>query len=117
MNRRARPVGYQSSRDYVAVNFASRSMRYTGVIILFYLIFHLLDLSWTGTGRTFVRGEVHDNMIASMQPPVGRAGLHDRQHRAAPSTCSTAPGRCSRAWGSTTPATTVAAGSSPSAWR
>ena len=27
MNRKARPTSYQSSRDYVAVNFASRSMR------------------------------------------------------------------------------------------
>jgi succinate dehydrogenase / fumarate reductase cytochrome b subunit len=30
MNKKARPVGYQSPRDYVAVNFASTSMRYTG---------------------------------------------------------------------------------------
>jgi succinate dehydrogenase / fumarate reductase cytochrome b subunit len=69
MNRRARPVGYKSSRDYVAANFASRSMRITGVIILFYLIFHLFDLSWTGTGATFVRGEVHNNLIESMSRP------------------------------------------------
>jgi len=69
MNRRARPVSYQSSRDYVAANFASRSMRITGVAILAYLIFHLADLSWTGTGSTWVRGEVHNNLIASLQRP------------------------------------------------
>jgi succinate dehydrogenase / fumarate reductase cytochrome b subunit len=69
MNRRARPVGYKSSRDYVAANFASRSMRITGVVILFYLIFHLFDLSWTGTGARFARGEVHDNLIESMSRP------------------------------------------------
>src|SRR5690606_10290208 len=34
MNRRARPVDYKAPRDYVAANFASRSMRLTGVIIL-----------------------------------------------------------------------------------
>ena len=31
MNHKARPVKYQSPRDYVAANFASRTMRWTGV--------------------------------------------------------------------------------------
>jgi succinate dehydrogenase / fumarate reductase cytochrome b subunit len=44
-------------------------MRYTGVIILAFLIFHLFDLSWTGTGYHYVRGDVHGNFIASMQRP------------------------------------------------
>jgi succinate dehydrogenase / fumarate reductase cytochrome b subunit len=69
MNRRARPVGYQSTREYVSADFASRSMRITGVAILAYLIFHLFDLSWTGTGAAWTRGEVHDNLIASLQRP------------------------------------------------
>jgi succinate dehydrogenase / fumarate reductase cytochrome b subunit len=73
MNRRSRPVGYQSTRDYVAADFASRSMRITGVVILAYLIFHLFDLSWTGTGATFVRGEVHNNLIDSLQRPWAAA--------------------------------------------
>ncbi|HKY14518.1 MAG TPA: succinate dehydrogenase cytochrome b subunit [Microthrixaceae bacterium] len=69
MNRRSRPVGYQSSRDYIAANFASRTMRWTGVIILAFLIFHLFDLSWTGTGQDYELGHVHDNMIASLSRP------------------------------------------------
>ncbi len=73
MNRRARPTSYQSSRDYVAANFASRSMRITGVVILAYLFFHLFDLSWTGTGATWVRGAVHDNLIGSLQRPWAAA--------------------------------------------
>ena len=73
MNRRARPVGYQSTREYVAANFASRSMRITGVVILAYLIFHLFDLSWTGTGADWVRGEVHHNLIGSLQRPWAAA--------------------------------------------
>src|SRR4051795_4634951 len=32
MNRRARPVQYVSKRDYVAADFASRTMRWTGII-------------------------------------------------------------------------------------
>ena len=33
MNRQARPVKYQSTRDYVVANFASRTMRWTGIIV------------------------------------------------------------------------------------
>jgi succinate dehydrogenase / fumarate reductase cytochrome b subunit len=73
MNRRARPVGYQSTREYVSADFASRSMRITGVIIGAYVVFHLFDLSWTGTGATWVRGHVHDNMIASLSRPWAAA--------------------------------------------
>lgn len=73
MSRRSRPVGYQSTRDYISANFASRSMRITGVIILAYVIFHLFDLSWTGTGASWVRGEVHHNLIGSLQRPWAAA--------------------------------------------
>jgi succinate dehydrogenase / fumarate reductase cytochrome b subunit len=69
MNRRARPVGYQSTREYVSADFASRSMRITGVVIAAYVVFHLFDLSWTGTGETWIRGSVHHNMIASLSRP------------------------------------------------
>ena len=67
MNRKARPTGYQSPRDYVAVNFASRSMRYTGVIMLAYIVFHLLDLTFGPANPNFIEGAVRHNMIASMQ--------------------------------------------------
>jgi succinate dehydrogenase / fumarate reductase, cytochrome b subunit len=67
MNRRARPVQYQSKRDYVAANFASRTMRWTGVIVGLFVIFHLLDLTWGGTGETFVRGNAYENVIHSFQ--------------------------------------------------
>ena len=67
LNKKARPVGYQSARDYVAVNFASRSMRYTGIIVFAYIVFHLLDLTIGTVNPDFVEGAVHDNMIASMQ--------------------------------------------------
>jgi succinate dehydrogenase / fumarate reductase, cytochrome b subunit len=67
MNQRARPVKYQSPRDYVAANFASRTMRWTGVIVGLFVIFHLLDLTWGGTGEHFVRGNAYENVIHSFQ--------------------------------------------------
>lgn len=46
MNRRARPERYQSERDYVAANFAARTMRWTGVIVALFVIYHLADFTW-----------------------------------------------------------------------
>jgi succinate dehydrogenase cytochrome b subunit len=67
MNQRARPVRYQAPRDYVAANFASRTMRWTGVIIALFVIFHLMDLTWGQANPDFVRGNVYDNVIASFE--------------------------------------------------
>ncbi len=69
MSRRARGQ-YQSPRDWLAANYASRTMRYTGIIVLAYLIFHLVDLTWTGSGQHYVRGDPYNNVIFSMQRPI-----------------------------------------------
>ncbi len=66
MNRRARTIKYQSPRDYVAANFASRTMRWTGIIVLLFLAFHLADLTWGWFNPGFVRGEVYRNVDASL---------------------------------------------------
>jgi len=65
MNHRARPTKYQSKRDYVAANFASRTMRWTGVIIALFVIFHLADLTWGSANPHFVRGDPYDNLFNS----------------------------------------------------
>jgi succinate dehydrogenase / fumarate reductase cytochrome b subunit len=67
MNQKARPDKYQSPRDYAAANFASRTMRWTGVIVGLFLIFHLLDLTWGTANPDFHRGDVYDNVIASFE--------------------------------------------------
>lgn len=66
LNRKARPVKYQSARDYQIANFASRTMRLSGLVILAFIIWHLLDLTFgvvnTATGaKTMVgaHGEEH----------------------------------------------------------
>lgn len=64
-NRRARPERYHSRRDYMAANFASRTMRWTGVIVALFLIYHLLDLTWGVTNPDFVRGAVYHNLVES----------------------------------------------------
>lgn len=67
VNRRARPERYQSRRDYVAADFASRTMRWTGVIIALFVLFHLADLTWGTANPDFVRGDVYGNVVASFQ--------------------------------------------------
>jgi succinate dehydrogenase / fumarate reductase, cytochrome b subunit len=66
MNRRARPVGYQSKRDYVAANFASRTMRWSGVIFLLFLFWHLADFTWGFVNDGFVYGAVYRNVGQSL---------------------------------------------------
>jgi succinate dehydrogenase / fumarate reductase, cytochrome b subunit len=65
MNRRARPVKYASQRDYVAADFASRTMRWTGIIVVLFVVWHLLDLTWGTTNPDFVSGDPYHNVIAS----------------------------------------------------
>jgi succinate dehydrogenase / fumarate reductase cytochrome b subunit len=68
-NRKARgPDRYEADRKYSAANYASRTMRWTGIIVLLFLLFHLADLTW-GTQPAAVdaweRGEVYANLVAS----------------------------------------------------
>jgi succinate dehydrogenase / fumarate reductase cytochrome b subunit len=70
MNQKARTTRYQSPRDYVAATYASRTMRWSGVIVILYLIFHLMDLTWGVANPQFVRGDPYNNLIFSMQRPV-----------------------------------------------
>jgi succinate dehydrogenase / fumarate reductase cytochrome b subunit len=75
LNRHARAVKYQGPRDYQVANFASRTMRWTGIIVLAYLVWHLLDLTFgtvnaIGTNGEFVRGEVYNNVVRSLDRPL-----------------------------------------------
>lgn len=65
--RRARPTPYAAPRKYIAADFASRTMRWTGPIVLLFVIFHLLDLTWGTTNPDFVQGDPYDNIIASFE--------------------------------------------------
>jgi succinate dehydrogenase / fumarate reductase cytochrome b subunit len=66
INRRARPLKYQSARDYQVANFASRTMRWTGIIVLLFLFWHLADFTWGWFNPDYVRGEVYRNVDASL---------------------------------------------------
>jgi succinate dehydrogenase / fumarate reductase, cytochrome b subunit len=67
INARARPDAYRSKRDYAAADFASRTMRWTGVIVLLFVIFHLLDLTWGTANPDFIAGDPYHNVVESFQ--------------------------------------------------
>ena len=68
MNRRARVDDYQGPRRYTAANYASRTMRWSGVIFFAFLVFHLADLTWgiePAAPEVWERGEVYANFVAT----------------------------------------------------
>jgi succinate dehydrogenase / fumarate reductase, cytochrome b subunit len=66
LNRKARPVKYQSARDYQVANFASRTMRWTGIIVVLFIAWHLADLTWGWAHPDFVKGAVYYNVDQSL---------------------------------------------------
>ncbi len=71
MNRRSKPQRY-SRQDYVAANYASRTMRVSGILLAAFLLMHLANLTWGKvlTGKGFVEGEVYANVIHSLEQPL-----------------------------------------------
>jgi len=72
LNRHARPVKYQSARDYQEASLASRSMRISGIVVALFIVWHLLDLTFgvvntIGTDGQFVRAEVYANVVRSFE--------------------------------------------------
>lgn len=73
MNRRARPTDYSGPRSYLAANYASRTMRWSGVIVILYVLFHLADFTWgiaPAAPGSWTRGEIYENMQASFSRPA-----------------------------------------------
>ena len=70
INRRARAEDYEGPRTYLAANYASRTMVWSGTIFGFFLLFHLADLTWgiqPAAVEGWEPGEVYANFVASFQ--------------------------------------------------
>lgn len=62
---------YDAQRNYAAANYASRTMRWGGTIILLFVLFHIADLTVGWANPDFEHGMVYDNIIYSLtRPPV-----------------------------------------------
>ncbi|MEZ5174622.1 MAG: succinate dehydrogenase cytochrome b subunit [Acidimicrobiia bacterium] len=57
---------YRASRQWAASNYASRTMRFGGVIIALFVLYHLADLTFGIANPDFHHGDVYNNMVASL---------------------------------------------------
>ncbi len=64
----ARPIGY-SRRQAINSSYASRTMYWSGPIVLAFIIFHLLQFTagYVHPQATFVEGDVYQNVVAGFQ--------------------------------------------------
>ena len=70
---RARPVGYRRVES-VETTYAARTMRWGGVLIALYVIYHLLDFTFGRVNPSFVPGDVYHNVVGSLRVwPVAAA--------------------------------------------
>lgn len=67
-NKQARPVGYRGLQ-YRASTFASRTMLFSGLIVLAFVIFHLLHFTIGSVHPAFVEGKVFHNVVTGFQVP------------------------------------------------
>jgi succinate dehydrogenase / fumarate reductase cytochrome b subunit len=63
--KRARPVGY-SRKEAIASSYASRTMYWSGPIVLVFVIFHLLQFTagYIHPESQFIEGDVYHNVVA-----------------------------------------------------
>jgi succinate dehydrogenase / fumarate reductase cytochrome b subunit len=64
--RRARPVAYVSKKR-VQQSFASRTLRWGGTIILLFIIWHLLDMTFGAVNPEGSDSSPYDRLVASFQ--------------------------------------------------
>lgn len=60
----ARPVGYRQL-EKVETTYAARTMRWGGVIILLFVVFHVLDLTFGSANPSYIHLDPYHNMVAS----------------------------------------------------
>jgi succinate dehydrogenase cytochrome b subunit len=71
----ARPVGYHALR-LVETTYAARTLRWGAVIILLFVVYHLLDLTFGPANPAFTAGDAYHNVVASFgRAPVAVAYL------------------------------------------
>ncbi|MFB3069435.1 MAG: succinate dehydrogenase cytochrome b subunit [Gemmatimonadales bacterium] len=66
MARAARPVKYQRP-VHLEDTYASRTMRWGGVIIFAFIVYHLMHLTWGNAHPSFVPGDAYRNLVSGFQ--------------------------------------------------
>lgn len=66
MSKASRPIGYRD-REHVQSSYASRTMRWGGVIILLFIIYHLLHLTTGQAHHDFVPDDPYHNVVSGFR--------------------------------------------------
>jgi succinate dehydrogenase cytochrome b subunit len=69
INRRARPTAYVR-QETVKASYASRTMRWGGVILLLFIVYHLLHLTFGSVHGDFIPENPYHNVVAGFQNPI-----------------------------------------------
>lgn len=69
LSRAARPAGYAKEQS-LSLSYASRTMRWGGVILLLFVVYHILHFTTGQAHSTFVAGAVHQNYVAAFRSPL-----------------------------------------------
>ena len=67
--RAARPERYAMKKS-IAQTYASRTMRWGGVIIILFVVYHLLDLTWGVANPDGTDSTPYDRLVASFSNPI-----------------------------------------------
>ncbi len=68
--RAARPVGYAAGRRPQVSTWASRTIRWGGVLILVFLVYHVLHFTLGTVHASFVEGDPYHNVAAGFANPL-----------------------------------------------
>lgn len=66
LKKKARPIAYRV-KGSAGSDYAARTMIWSGIIILAFVVYHLLHLTFGSVHPSFVEGEVYDNLIAGFR--------------------------------------------------
>jgi succinate dehydrogenase / fumarate reductase cytochrome b subunit len=65
----ARPSGY-AKEESLSLSYASRTMRWGGVILFLFIVYHILHFTTGQAHASFVPGAVHQNYVRAFQSPL-----------------------------------------------
>jgi len=66
MSRRARPDDYVHRRGF-QLDYAARTMRWSGVLVGLYVVYHLMHFTFGTVHHDFVAGDVYHNLVSGFQ--------------------------------------------------
>ncbi|MEL7060191.1 MAG: succinate dehydrogenase cytochrome b subunit [Acidobacteriota bacterium] len=70
INRSARPTGYAVTPTWQKSTYASRTMRWSGVIVSFFIVYHLLHFTTGHVHSDFIPGDVYHNVVSGFSQPL-----------------------------------------------